>query len=69
MVPGLSLSPYLGYYPTFVWWMGICVVCGIVVTPWFAIFVLFRATDWQTALTGQVQKVWENRTLCSELYL
>ena len=31
--------------------MCICVVCGIVVIPFFAIFVPFRATDRQTALT------------------
>ena len=31
--------------------MGICVVCGILVNPLFAIFVPFRATDRQTAQT------------------
>ena len=60
MVPGLLMVPYLGYYPAFWWWTGIYVVCGIVVNPWFAIFVPFkkkkifvpfRATDRQTALT------------------
>ena len=31
--------------------MGIYIVCGIVVNPWFAIFVPLRTTDRQTALT------------------
>ena len=51
MVPGLLMFSYLGYYPAFWWWTGISVVYGIVVNPLFAIFVPFRATDRQTALT------------------
>ena len=51
MVPGLLMLPFLGYYPAFWWWTGIYVVCGIVVNPWFAIFVPLRTTDRQTALT------------------
>ena len=51
MVLGLLMLPYLWYYPAFWWWTGIFVVCGIMVNPWFANFVLFKATDRQTALT------------------
>ena len=40
-----------GVLPAFGWLAGTCIVCGIVVNPLFAIFVPFRATDRQTALT------------------
>ena len=40
-----------GVLPTLGWWTGTRILCGIVVNPLFAIFVPFRATDRQTALT------------------
>ena len=69
MVPGLLTLPYLAYYPAFWWWTGICVVCGIVVNPLFAIFVPFRATDRLTALTRTSAESVGKAPFCSELYL